>query len=226
MAIQEQNPQRRLWDEQHARRNTAGPEGTQLRDIPTPAALHLASLLSPRSRVLEVGSANGRDARTWANLGHSVDCIDFSTVALRQLEELAKEQGISALINTHCHDVSDGSLPSSIPDSVKFNAFFARSALTISDQALDLLAENVTKRTLPGGVIMIEGRSPNDPKIQRSVINGNMADDSGHLRRVYTVDNMTALAQKFGWKVEQILENQEGGFESPLHMLRLVARRV
>lgn len=223
MAISERQDQINLWNEQHARRNTCGPEGTTLKDVPTPTAIYLGSLIPEHSIILEVGSGNGRDARSWAQCGHTTDCIDFSSVALQQLECLALEQGISPFIITHCHDVGDGSLPSTLRQGRVYNAFYARSALTIDDEALDILAENINRRVRPNGVILIEGRSPNDPKIKRSIIADNMANDKGHLRRVYTAENMTALAMKHGWKIKEISEHQEGGFESVIHMLRLVA---
>lgn len=217
------NTQIELWDQQHAQRNDNGPEGTVLRDVPTPTAVYFSSLLPENSRILEIGSANGRDVRSWALNGHTVDCIDFSRVALSQLESLSLEQGISHRINTFCHDVSDGSLPINLPENILYNGFYARSALTIDDNALDTLAQNINRRMSPGGVILIEGRSLNDPKIIRSTIQDNIADDKGHLRRVYTVDNLTDLANKSNWSVREISEHQESGFESVIHMLRFIA---
>ena len=223
--MKEKNNQINLWDGSHAQRNISGPEGTFLRDIPTPPGHDLVSLIPAHSRILEIGSANGRDARFWAKNGHRVDCIDFSKEALDQLEFLAEEQGIAEKIKTHKYDVSDGLLPPTLPLDIFYDAFFARSALTITDSSLDILTQNITKRMKPNGVILIEGRSPSDPKIIRStLIEGNMASDNGHLRRIYTKENMTNLSKRNGWVVEQISENIETGFETPLHMLRLVAR--
>lgn len=225
MANQEQvNPQIALWDQQHASRYQNGPEGMHLRDVPTPTALHLLSLLRPSSRILEVESGNGRDARTWAiHGGHTVDCIDFSSVALEQLRELSEAQQISQLINGHIHDVSCGTLPKTLPSKAVYDAFYARSALTIGDEALLRLMKEITQKMLSGGVILIEGRGLGDPKIMRSMICGNMADDNGHLRRVYTIENMTQLATQCGWEIETITTHIEEGFVSPLHMLRFVA---
>jgi SAM-dependent methyltransferase len=222
--MKEKNCQSILWGEQHSQRNISGPEGTFLRDVPTPPGYDLISLIPQNSRILEIGSANGRDARFWAKNGHNVDCIDFSKEALDQLEVLAIDQNISDKITTHLYDVSDGLLPSTLPANTFYDAFFARSSLTINDEALFSLTQNITKRMKPNGIILIEGRSPLDPKIIRSKIDGNMADDNGHFRRIYTGENMTQLSLKNGWTIEQISENIETGFESPLHMLRLVAR--
>ena len=217
------NSQVELWNKQHFERNANGLEGTVLRDVPTETAVYFVSLLSPNSRILEIGSANGRDARSWAKQGHVVDCIDFSTVALSQLEDLAKEQGVINFINSHAHDVSDGSLPKTLPDNVVYDAFYSRSALTINNSSLNTLVNNINKKMRSEGVVLIEGRSLNDPKIKRSVIQDNMADDNGHLRRVYTAENMTTLAKKIDWKIKEITEHQESGFESIIHMLRFVA---
>jgi SAM-dependent methyltransferase len=220
-----ENP-KKYWDQQHSQRNIFGLEGTILRDIPTPTGKYLISLIPPSSRILEIGSANGRDARYWSQNGHRVDCIDFSKVALNNLEELAQKQGVIDNIAIHLFDISEGSLPLTLPKEILYNAFFARSSLsTINDECLDVLLQSITKKLLPDGIIIIEGRSINDPKIKRSsIVSNNIVDDKGHQRRVYTVDNMTILSKKNGWEIEEISEHIETGFETPLHLLRLVAR--
>ena len=229
MQIREQemtNPEQDRWNRQHRQRFENGPEGDSLLFEPSPTAVQLAKVLSPHSRVLEVGCANGRDARYWAlTFGHMIDGIDFSEEAIRQLALIAKKQGLGHLVTGHIHDVSNGSLPNTLPSGRVYNAFYARSALTLADEQLGTLMKQVTQKVKRGGIIMIEGRDTRDPKIARSRIEENMAIDlDGHKRRVYTEESMLSLAELNGWKVESMQHQIEYGFETPLYMLRFVAR--
>lgn len=205
------NPQRYLWDKQHILRGRGGgPEGTVLKGIPNDSAVMLASVLLRGSNILEVGSANGRDARRFAEWRHYVDCIDFSDEALSQLRELVDEEGYFDRVTGFQHDISCGTLPNLIQKR-KYDAFFARSALHLHDNALDIFAHNITKVLKKNAFIIIEGKSPRDPKIMnsRNIGGGLVMDDEGHLRRVWDARSMEALAKRHGWKVQQICELRE-----------------
>ncbi len=215
-----------LWNRQHAERGVVGPEGTSLLHVPNDAAIYLASILPPSSRILEIGSANGRDARYWASLNsHEVHCVDFSSVALDQMMQLAAEQNITHLITPHCHDVACGTLPPSLPADLKYSAFYARSALHLGDESMNKLAEEITTRINPNGIILIEGKSPNDSKIKKSqhVENNLVIDEHGHLRRIWTPEYMIELAKRVGWEICDIFEYADHGGSSRSMMLRCVA---
>lgn len=218
------NPQRDLWNKQHQGRGGGGPEGTILKGVPNDSAVMLATVLLRGSLILEIGSANGRDARRFAEWGHFVDCFDFSQVGLSQLCDLSEEEGYLDQISTYCYDISCGKLPES---RRKYDAFFARSSLHLNDIALNQLADDITSRLKRNAFIIIEGKSPRDPKIIRSkdVGNGLVIDDDGHLRRVWDETSMINLATLHGWKVQQICELHEEAPEPNKynHMMRLAA---
>jgi len=116
------------------------------------SAITFERYLSPGSTILEVGCANGRDARYWARRGHNVLAADFSQVALTQMMDLAQNQALDHKITPIHHDVSDGMLPDI---DTPFNAFYARSALHINDDALEILAQQIdekSKRTVSQGL--------------------------------------------------------------------------
>lgn len=217
--------QKQLWDCQHARRGTRGPEATLLKDVPNDAAVLLASALGSGSRILEAGSANGRDARFWAGLGHKVDCIDFSEEALRQLSELAQEEGVNHLLTLHCHDIACGSLPQSLNGS-RYDAFYARSALHLGDNQLFQFADEVTGRLHRGGFVVIEGKSPADHKIARStpLVDGLVCDCDGHIRRVWTQEGIQQLAGRNGWDIVVLDELREEAPYGCNSMMRVIAK--
>src|SRR5882757_1939970 len=194
--------QQQLWDAQHARRGVADGLEAQLADVPNDSAVLLGEMLSPSARVAEVGPANGRDARYWARqFGHFVHCLDFSGVALDQLAELAHKQGLTDLINPVRFDANTGRLPDQVGP---IDAFYSRSALHIGDKTLKSLLSDVNERLTPGGMVLIEGKGPGDPKINRSVhVGDGLASDpmeNGHLRRVWTPEVFTDICETFGWE--------------------------
>jgi len=218
--------QRLLWEKQHAIRGLNGHEAGALCYEPNDAAVILASVLNPGSRILEYGSANGRDARWWASLGLYVDCVDFSEEALRQLMCLAQEQNVDQQLFLHWHDIANGTLPPNLSPTKKFHAFYARSALHMADQPLYRLMDQVTKRILRNGLIVIEGKGQNDRKIARSqgIGNGLVCDLDGHLRRVWTEESMEQLAVTNGWRILGLDEQHEQASYGCNSMLRLIAQ--
>jgi SAM-dependent methyltransferase len=219
--------QQALWDRQHTMRGGQhGPEGDHLVDTPTAAAFLLNNLLNGPSTIAEVGSANGRDARFWATEGHAVHCMDFSAVALGQLVEHAGRQGVLDKINPLQFDATVGKLPAEVGD---FDAFYSRSALHVDDDTLMDLLGDVNTRLREGGVVIIEGKSTDDPKIARSTHLGNgLAVDpqeNGHLRRVWTPESLGTLCTTFGWTALQQEVVGEKWRDTDASFLRLVAAK-
>lgn len=218
----------RLWDNQHGIRGSTGPEGSDLINTPNNSAIELIKYLPSKATILEVGSANGRDARFWAGKGHKVYAIDFSTVALHQLQQLAQIQQISDHITTVLWDISCGHLPcENLPGQV--SAFYARSALHIGDEQMTILAKEINNLLIPGGIILLEGKAEKDKKIQRSKrLSSSLALDeceNGHLRRIWDEKFVVSLCAKMNWSIVDINENQENWQGKQTHFLRFLIRK-
>jgi hypothetical protein len=225
--IKTASDQQKLWDKQHARRGgEAGLEGDLLVDTPNASAVLLGNLVVANARIAEVGSANGRDARYWAMRGHSVDCMDFSPVALEQLVEHAERQGVSDKINPLLFDANAGRLPKEVGE---IDGFYARSALHVDDGTLMSLLTDVDTRLREDGVVFIEGKSTNDPKIARSEHLGNGLavdpEEDGHLRRVWTPELLKDICSTLGWKALQKSSIDEQWAGTDANFLRLVAKK-
>lgn len=219
--------QQALWDAQHKQRGSQdGPEGSQLVNVPNHAARLLHTLLKPGSVIAEIGSANGRDARFWAKQGHYVHCLDFSEVALQQLRELAKRQGVSGRITQALFDASTGKLPQTIGT---IQGFYARSALHLDDATLMRLLRDVDRRLQPGSVVVIEGKTSADPKIIRSTPLGNglVSDpqENSHVRRVWTHEFTQYICDTFGWAPLHQAAVDETWSGTAANFLRLVATK-
>lgn len=219
--------QKDLWENQHQVRGVIGCEGSVLRNIPNKAAIILGRELSDHSTILEVGSANGRDARYWASLGHRVIATDFSTTALAQLTEIALEQDVLHNIETVEWDISVGRLP--VTESASIEAFYARSSLHVDDDTMLSLADHLNYVLKPNGLILIEGKGLVDGKIKRSqVVGKNLVIDQyegGHLRRVWTQEFFTKICEQFCWNVLKLecFSETIGGYTS--NFTRLLAKK-
>src|SRR5690349_7648310 len=118
--------QQNFWNAQHQKRGTVGLEGKDFISKPNNTAVEYAAYLPKNARILELGCANGRDARWLAELGHHIVAVDFAQVALDQMMQIAQQQKVSTNIFPLLHDFSSGNLPSLPLES--FDGFYARSS--------------------------------------------------------------------------------------------------
>jgi len=220
--------QRQLWNRQHATRGLALEGSESLKFTPNTSAIEFSQHLNKGSTILEVGSANGRDARYWASLGHNVLAIDFSDVALEQMKELAIEQMVVEMVTPILWDIGRGCFPlTDIPESV--DAFYARSALHIDDTTMYKLAFELDHLLVPGGVVFVEGKGPKDAKITRSrAVGCNLVideEEEGHLRRVWTCRFARQLCETMRWGILNLQDRQEKWNGVPATFMRLLAQK-
>jgi len=220
--------QLKLWDAQHSIRGYSGIEAYALRDKPNNSAIIFNSYLNQTpSNILEIGCANGRDARYWASLGHIVICADFSSVALSQLHEIAQEQGVRHYLQPVLHDISTGKLPD-IGD-IPIHGFYSRSSLHVDDETMISIAREINERVAPSSPILIEGKGAQDHKIKRSIpVAENLVVDhfeNGHLRRVWTKNFLTKICNIFKWDIQSLEKIEEKYNGNTMNFLRLVARK-
>lgn len=227
MSLEASRNQRSLWEIQHATRGAVLECGSGLRYTPNDTALAFARRLTSRSRVLEVGSANGRDARHWAAEGHQVIATDFSLTAMKQLRSIAQEQGVMQNIWPVVWDINVGHLP--IEGASSIDAFYARSALHVTDSTMTQVAASVNAALVPKGWILIEGKGPSDKKIARSYNNEDGtavdADEGGHMRRIWTPQFTEQMCHQFGWDIVELTDQKEEWQGVPASFMRLLARK-
>ncbi|MEI8067513.1 MAG: methyltransferase domain-containing protein [Candidatus Shapirobacteria bacterium] len=215
-----------LWDKQHMHRGRVGPEATSLRDVPNDTAILFTNYLSVNpSNILEIGCANGRDARYWASLGHTIFCVDFSQVALDQLDSIAQEQGVRDLLRPILHDINTGKLPET--GDCPLHGFYSRSALHINDEKMISIAKEIDKKIVSRGVILIEGKGNDDHKIKRGVpLDQNLIIDhfeNGHIRRVWTKSFILNMCDMFNWQIKSLEEKNESSGGNLTKFVRLIA---
>lgn len=216
--------QESLWNRQHKNRGSAGQEGTDLKFAPNDLALTMQGLLPDTATILEIGCANGRDARFFASCKHIVYALDFSQVALDQMMDLAKQQHCDDHLIAIHHDISKA-LPSlQLPP---LDCWYARSSLHLDDENTVALAKEINILLTDDGFVSIEGKGIRDLSIQGSeTLGDNLVVnwlEGGHLRRIWTEEFCVWLAQAFSWNTLTLTEVKDELFEK--YFLRFIAQK-
>jgi SAM-dependent methyltransferase len=168
--------QRAIWESIYGGR--ASQRGSEASDF----AAEVAALLSPASRVLELGCGTGGDALYFAALGHQVTAIDHSqTVIDRAIATLAGLTGVS-------FEVADFTPPLSQTDGA-FDAVYARLSLHyFGDAVTKALFREIHRVLAPGGLLAFVCRSTADGRYGQGVeIEANVFD-ADHLRHFFSLE--------------------------------------
>lgn len=64
---------------------------------PCPELITFFSKIPTRGILLDLGCGQGRDALPLARMGYQVTGIDYSTVGIRQMEQIAKQEGLKLI---------------------------------------------------------------------------------------------------------------------------------
>ncbi|HEY4512141.1 MAG TPA: class I SAM-dependent methyltransferase [Candidatus Paceibacterota bacterium] len=202
-----ENPvdQRQLWENQHLLRES---ESRNLENMPNDFAKKCLHLVPDEGSLLEVGVANGRDARYFAREKRCrVTAIDFSKNALSQLYEASLRDNTTDLITSVQADMKH--IPEFPVDS--FDAFYARSAIHLSDEELEVFFNKILPSLRVGAYLMIEGKTTEDGKLARSTeIASNLCEDTdGHIRRLWSEESIRDLVDKYKLHLQEITTTVE-----------------
>lgn len=141
--------QKELWDKQHIER---AQEHEELKDTPNEFGRKCIQLIPENGMVLEIGAANGRDARYFAKeRGCKLVATDFSEVAAGHLQAAAVRDNTSSHVYPVVADANN--LP--IAQKEIFDAVYARSSLHLDNDELDKFLDHVDVVLKPGGYLMI-----------------------------------------------------------------------
>lgn len=213
--------QRDLWEKQHEER--AG-EHQELEDTPNNFATECAKFIPENASVLEIGAANGKDARYFAKeKGCKVTAIDFSEVSSDHLREASVKDNTSSKVYPVVADAKD--LP--VKKKEMFDIVYARSALHLNNEDLDKFLNHIKVTLKPGGYLMIEGKPKEDFKISRSrEVEENMFEDNdGHLRRAWSEDGIRDIVNRVGFELISINRSTEVWQGNETHFINFIARK-
>lgn len=173
----------------------------------------------PPGRLLEVGCGNGRDAVFFAGKGFAVTAIDASESAIELCRNLDPTSPISFL---------HGSLPQ-IAVRQKQDVVYSRFCLHAMTEPEEVAMLKSAARILdPGGRLLIECRSINDPLASKGEVISLTERIHGHYRRFIVKEELRGRVEAAGFIVESLIES--GGLsaldgDDPV-VIRLEARRI
>lgn len=213
--------QKDLWEKQHTER---AEEHEELEDTPNEFGKACIQLIPENGAILEIGAANGRDARYFAKeRGCKVVAIDFSEVVAGHLQSASAKDGTSS----HVYPVVADARNLPIAQKEDFDAVYARSSLHLDNEALDRFLDGVAVVLKPGGYLMIEGKPKEDPKIMRSEeVKANMhMDHDGHLRRAWSEEGIKKIVDRLGFELVSINHSTETWHGLETHFINFVAKK-
>lgn len=194
--------QQEYWDNQHKKRKQ---EFIELEQKPSDFAKKCLNYINPGAKILEIGIANGRDARYFIrNNKNIVFGVDISKEAISQLIVAANKDNT---INNIFPTVADvNKIPELFKDRERFDIFYSRSSLHLDDTQLIIFFKYLIPNINQNGKIMIEGKTKEDFKINRSFeIGKNCYEDlDGHIRRVWSKENIESLCDTFNLNIIEI----------------------
>jgi ubiquinone/menaquinone biosynthesis C-methylase UbiE len=193
--------QKDLWDAQHQRRRS---EHKDIANVPNEFAKECLGYIPEGAKVLDLGSASGRDSRFFVREKNcEIYALDFSITALKHLKEDAEADGSIDFVRPISADIKHVPLLG----TNTLDVIYARSSLHITDIDLEKLLEQTLGMLKNDGYLMVEGKNLLDPKIQKSktVADNLVLDSDGHLRRIWTKEYiMEHIIKRFNLRLIQL----------------------
>lgn len=199
---------RRHWSSFYS--EASAPEG------PSSFATATCSRLPHDMRILEVGCGNGRDAAFFATQGYDVTAIDPSASAIESCRS-AQLRGRYMVGDIAVVERGGGF-------DVVYSRFVLHAMTRVEEVDFAATSHELLK---PGGVVLIEARSINDPLARKGEVISRTERIHGHYRRFIILDELVDLLVRHGFIIDQASEISgvaKLGDDDPV-VVRIVARK-
>lgn len=214
--------QQEYWDEQHKK----GMRPSEIEGIPNNFAVNCVKYIKPGGMVLEIGVASGNDARYFARENQNkVIGVDISKEAIKNFTDAAAKDGTLDKMVPIVANAED--IPNLLNNNESFDALYSRSALHLNDEKTNEFLQWFVSNLNKEGVIMIEGKTEEDFKIERSSeVNKNLYEDiDGHLRRVWSEDYIKSLCDLLNLDIVEIKKTSENILGKETQFIHFVAKK-
>jgi cyclopropane fatty-acyl-phospholipid synthase-like methyltransferase len=215
--------QQQYWNNQHVRRET---EFKGMENEPNEFAKNCLKYIKPEGKILEIGIANGRDSRYFAKENkNDIIGVDISSEAIRQLIKASEADGTKDKIFPIVTDAGD--LPGLLGDKEYYDAFYSRSALHLDEEKIIPFLGYVVSHLNKDGMVMIEGKPKEDFKVERSIeVGKNCYEDvDGHIRRVWSEEDIKALCDSFNLEIIEMGRTSEILCEKETKFIHFIAKK-
>jgi len=181
------------WDEYYIKDNAPS--------FPSPFAEYVASNLSTKQNILEIGCGNGRDSKYFSSKGHHVTGLDRSIEAIELCKNLySSDEPIEFFYGT-ITDIAK-------TNKKKFDLIYSRFVIHAMSLNEELEMLKISYKLLnKDGQLFIECRSTNDPLSQKGEILSHTERVFGHYRRFIILEEFKLRLVKTGFEVVKAIEN-------------------
>lgn len=173
-----------------------------------------------KTKLLELGSGQGRDTLFFARNGFQVHALDYTATAVEAINDKARMLGLAASVTALQHDIRH---PLPLADE-SFDACYSHMlycmALTASE--LEFLSREVWRVLRPGGLHIYTVRHTQDPDYGKGVPRGeDMYEAGGFIVHYFSREKVAHLAN--GYELLAIDEFEEG--KLPRKLFRVTLRK-
>lgn len=215
--------QQEYWDKLHKK----GKRVSEIEGGPNKFAINYMKYIKPGGKVLEIGVASGNDARYFARENQNkITGVDISNEAIKHFIDAAIEDGtIDEMVPIVA---SAEEIPKLLGDREYYDAFYSRSALHLDDDKIIPFLQWLVQHLNKDGVVMIEGKTKKDFKIERSAkVGKNLYEDvDGHIRRVWSEDYIKSLCNFLNLEIVEIKRTAETILGKETQFIHFVAKKM
>ena len=181
------------WDEYYKKDNAPS--------FPSPFAEYVASKLSTKQNILEIGCGNGRDSKYFSSKGHHITGLDRSAEAIELCKNLySRDESIEFFYGT-ITDIAK-------TNKKKFDLIYSRFVIHAMSLNEELEMLKISYKLLKkNGQLFIECRSTNDPLSQKGEILSHTERVEGHYRRFIILEEFKLRLVEAGFKVIETIES-------------------
>jgi SAM-dependent methyltransferase len=172
-------------------------------------------------KLLELGSGHGRDTIFFASKGiEEVQALDYSAVAVRIINKIAKEERLP--IKSQTFDIRRSSLP--FPDDY-FDAIYSHMLFNMrfSLDELHFILSEIRRVLKPKGLNFFSVRNQNDKSYDKGIeVDKGIYDINGFQIRFFTEQQIQDLIAAEGFEIFWIKEE----YEEPVTLYLVSTRKI
>jgi SAM-dependent methyltransferase len=171
-----------------------------------------------KSKILELGAGQGRDALFFAANGFKVTALDYSESGIEEINQKAEKLGLSRSIGAVRHDVRKP-LPF-VDDS--FDACYCHMlyCMALCTSELEALFREVRRVLRPNGLSIYTVRTTEDPHFGKGTHRGeDLFEIGGFIVHFFSKEKVKHLAR--GFDIINISEFEEGKLPRKLFFVEL-----